>query len=360
MEGLKQALREESLTFDLPNMPEKAIAKTKNLDYSTNNNFVWNGTFSKGEAFIIHENGRTYGHIRNNGAVFDIQYLENGYAVLIQYNMQKLNQIDCAIIDKQNEKSNSKSSQIKKSDDYSKEITIGKSSSSSPIVRALVLYTPAAQATGMNMTDLANTARNQWLNAQINSNVQSNLEIAGVQELNFNETPNLYEDVTNLRDDITAQQLRDQFEADIVLLFTNGNYSYVGVVAAIGPIENDAYAIVQVANATSTVTFSHEAAHLFGARHQFAKDNYPSDAHGHGWQKGIWPLLSKYGSIMRTRELGRDRVLYFSNPYVAHEGEATGVLGTSFNAKLLNVNGYIVEDFRFTQLNFTAFWPRFS
>lgn len=51
----------------------------------------------------------------------------------------------------------------------------------------LVLYTPAAYATGMNLTDLAYTAAGQWLTAQINSGVHSNLEIVGVEELNFVE-----------------------------------------------------------------------------------------------------------------------------------------------------------------------------
>lgn len=351
--NLEQVLKNEFLSFDLPNMLEKVIANTKSIDYSTNNSFVWNGTFSKGEAFIVHENGRTYGHIRNNGAVFDIQYLENGYAALIEYNMNKLTQIDCAFRDKHNEKTNTKSSQNKEGGSYSEQMSVG--GGSSTLVRALVLYTPAAEATGMNMSDLANTAKGQWVTAQINSNVQPNLEIAGVVPLNFIENSggnNISQDVQALRNNISAQQLRDQFEADIVLLFTNGNYISLGIVANIGPIENDAYAVVQVANATSTITFSHEAAHLFGARHD--DDIAPGDAHGYGWKSGGL-FGNKYGSIMRKQEPGRDRVLNFSNPFRTHTGEATGVLGTNFNARVINVNGHIVEDFRFTQPDFTVY-----
>jgi len=356
VESLQQAIKKENLTFDLPNVSGKIIANTKNIDYSINNNFTWNGTFSNGEAFIIHENGRTYGQIRSNGAVFDIQYLENGYAILIEYNMDKLNLIDCGFQDEQIEKSNIKSSQINKSGNDYQENQAAKIPSSSPLIRALVLYTPNAQATGLNMSDLANTARGQWVTAQINSSVQSNLEIAGVVSLSFNENSggnNISQDVQALRNNITAQQLRDQFEADIVLLFTDGNYGSIGgIVADIGPVEEDAYAIVEVANATSTVTFAHEAAHLFGARHD--SDPTPGDAHGHGWKDGFWPFLDKYGSIMRVIESGRERVLYFSNPYRTHKGEATGVLNTRFNARVINVNGQIVEDFRYTQPDFTV------
>ncbi|MCH7523982.1 MAG: hypothetical protein IIC74_02965 [Bacteroidetes bacterium] len=94
VEGLAKAIKENSLDFDLPGISIKANIKTKSIDYSAKNNFIWNGTFNKGEVILINENGRTYGHIRNNGSVFDIQYLENGYAALIEYNMEKLNQIN--------------------------------------------------------------------------------------------------------------------------------------------------------------------------------------------------------------------------------------------------------------------------
>ncbi|MCH7523983.1 MAG: hypothetical protein IIC74_02970 [Bacteroidetes bacterium] len=229
---------------------------------------------------------------------------------------------------------------------------MGAKGGSSPLVRVLVLYTPAAEASGMNMSDLSNTAIGQWVMASINSAVISGLEIAGIEPFNFVETTNMANDVTDLKNNINAQQLRDQFEADIVLLFTDGSYFSRGRVAAIGPSDNDAYGIVQVANATSTITFSHEAAHLFGARHQ--NDPETGDAHGHDWQTGWLFWINKYGSVMRTSASGRTRVLHFSNPKKTHEGKATGVSNISFNARVINVNGQIVEDFRYTQPSLTT------
>ncbi len=356
LEDLEQGLRAESVTFDLPGLSGKAIAKTRNIDYSTENDFMWNGTLSKGEAIIVHEKGRTSGQIRTNGTVFDIQYLENGYIALIEYNMKKLNQMGCAVMDKQSKQGNSKLSGIDVDEGYTTEML--HAAGPNPLVRALVLFTPAAEATGMNMTDLANTARGQWLTAQLNSNVVANLVIAGVEELAFDENDggnNIFQDIQALRNSIDAQQLRDQFEADIVLLFTDGDYPGVGgIVAEIGPVDDEAYAIVQVANATATMTFAHETGHLFGARHQLGADNTPGDAHGHNWETGSWFWKDEYRSIMRTYDADMERVLYFSNPGVTHVGEATGVTGTSFNARVINVNGQVVEDFRFTQPDFTV------
>ncbi len=364
LEGLEEALRGELVTFDLPGFSGKTIARTKRIDYSTETDFMWNGTFNQGEAIIIRENGRIFGQIRKNGAIFDIQYLENGYVALIEYNMEKLYQIGCAVADEHNRQSGSRSSVIDATKGSPTEMS--HAGGPDPLIRALVLFTPAAEATGMDMTDLANTARGQWITAQLNSNVVSNLVIAGVEELNFieNDDPSsstgdgftdIDADVTLLRNNLAAQRLRNQFEADIVLLFTDGDYpGFAGNVADIGPIDDEAYAIVQVPNATATMTFIHEAAHLFGARHQFSADNTPGDAHGHNWETGWWIFKDEYRSIMRTFHADMERVLYFSNPGVTHEGEPTGVTGTSFNARVINVNGHIVEDFRFAQPDFTV------
>ncbi len=154
----------------------------------------------------------------------------------------------------------------------------------------------------MNLTDLAKTARNQWLTAQINSNVRTNLQIVGVQELDFNETNRIdLFDVDKFRDNLVAQQLRDEFEADLMLLFANGsegNYnSFSGYVDTIAIIESNAHAIVQVAYATSSFTWIHEVGHLFGARH----DNDPVPGDAHRWSTGwfFWKKLSLYYGLWR-------------------------------------------------------------
>jgi len=165
--------------------------------------------------------------------------------------MKKLSQFACASEENNEvvEISKSVDEKIQSNDIVNARATSG--GSGSPLIRVLCLFTPAAEATGLNMTDLANTAKSQWLTAQLNSSVHSNLQIVGVEELNFvengvpeSQTGNGFVDsdfdVDRLRDDINAQQLRDQFEADIVMLFTNGNYPGIGgIVAEIGLDEDD-------------------------------------------------------------------------------------------------------------------------
>ena len=112
--------------------------------------------------------------------MYDIQYMENDYAALVEYDMSKLNQMGCAATHREGKKEVSS----KSSKNTSAKATTG---NPNPLVRVLVLFTPAAEATGVNMTDLANMARAQWLTAQLNSNVVSTLQIAGVEPFDFEE-----------------------------------------------------------------------------------------------------------------------------------------------------------------------------
>ncbi len=179
-----------------------------------------------------------------------------------------------------------------------------------------------------------------------------------MEPLAFNETEFRIDlDIVALRNNIIAQQLRNQYWADLVVLITDGNYpGILGIVSSIGPDEDDAYSIVQVDAATSGHTFIHETGHLFGARHEFSLtgDDTPGDAHGHQWKTGWWPFIKKYNSVMKTND-GKERVLHFSNPYVTHESKATGVVGVSHNVWNINGNGQTVADFRYTAPDMIAY-----
>ncbi|UZS00078.1 zinc-dependent metalloprotease [Chondrinema litorale] len=322
---------------------------TKRLIYQNEEDFIWEGEFSnKGKISLFKENGRIYGQIRKKNKVFDIQYLEDGVATLIEYDMNKLNQLQCATEEKltsQSLKNNSNKANTRTADDNIR-----------PTVDVLCLYTPAALATGLSVTDVVNTAKNQWLSSQINSNVHPLIRIAGYEELNFIENyggNDIGQDATELSNNVTAQQLRDQYQADLVILLTDGNYPGVGgVVDEIGPNEDHAYGVVQILTATSTYTWIHELAHLFGARHQ--NDPAVGEAHGYGWSTGTLAWINRYGTIMHTYESSRERLLYFSNPDITYEGEVTGIDNTNFNTKVINTNGWDLADFRYIPSNMTT------
>ena len=337
---VKELLRSETLLLQIPGAGE-ILGKTKRYDHFSPTESTWFGEFKNGSAIIIEKDGRVFGEIREGKAVFEIKHLENDFGVLIEHDMYKVNALDCATDEtgKQNTNEQSKNPDGNQAGKAARAIT-------TPLVRVLVLFTQAALNTGNNMNDVALLALSQFASAGVNSNVNVTMELAGVQFLDFVETTVIKNDVTSLRNNITAQQLRNQFQADIVMLLANANYgAIIGIVQNIGPINADAYGISLVGSATSSLTFIHEAAHMFGCRHQSSSDTTPGDAHGYGWTTGIWPFQSKFGTIMHTND-GRTREVYYSNPNVNYNGHLTGVVGDSFNARVLNVNSYTVQDFR--------------
>ena len=130
-----------------------------------------------------------------------------------------------------------------------------------------------------------------------------------------------------------ASGVRDELNADLVVLLTNRNYGNYAGAARVGELQNGylnwmapcydcAYAIVRMPFLiTPRWTFAHEVAHLFGARHnRTANVNIPgvegddADICTHAWR------FSNQGGLDRTALallfLGENsqRILHFSNP----------------------------------------------
>lgn len=339
--SVKESLQNGRLVMDMPGKSGRRIdLRTKYSFASSINESQWFGEFSDGDALLIDKDGHSFGHVRIGKNNYDIHYLENGYAGVFLIDSEFIKQTECGTVHVPGPE--------KSVDESEPEFSM--MSSSQPIVRVLVLYTQAAQNSGYNIPNVVQLAFSQFVTASINSNVVVGLHLAGIEFLDFIENNNnAQSDVIRLRDDATAQQLRNSYEADLVMLLTGNNYGLTrGVVVSVGPDEQNAYGLIQIgyASSSSTYTFVHELAHLFGARHENTSDNTPGDAHAHGWQTGFI-FTKKYGTVVHTEDVtNRTRLLYFSNPYISHNGNPTGVLGQSFNARVINVNGWIVQDFR--------------
>lgn len=135
--------------------------------------------------------------------------------------------------------------------------------------RLLVVYT-------------ANAARNRDINGIISLSIQETHEsysnsqvgnlriaVAHKQQISFSESSDARNDLNRLKANSTVQNLRNQYNADAVILLTDGNYgSTAGIADAILATSNTAFAIVQAENAAGPdYTFPHELGHLQGAQH---------------------------------------------------------------------------------------------
>ncbi|ACY48934.1 zinc-dependent metalloprotease [Rhodothermus marinus] len=249
------------------------------------------------------------------------------------------------------------------------------------VVRVLVLYTPAA-AQGRDIDGIIYAALNDANQAYRNSQI-NNLELRLVHKRSFSFTVQSIpeDDVEQLASDAQAQALRDQYQADVVVLLIDSNvgrwdstYGVAGVILSgttgeqlrnIGEANQKAYAIVQVDYASAgQYTLAHEIGHIQGARHDPEDDNYCCPEVGVPYGRGnrfsvyscdpFWPFKcgrDYYATIMAYtwRWMYPDRyyqrIRYFSSPNVTYRGVTIGSSDRN-NARVLRETADVVADFR--------------
>ena len=241
-------------------------------------------------------------------------------------------------------------------------------------VDILVLYTPAADGVPGSNTSKADEGVSHFNQVLMNSLVfDFKANLVGTVGVTFTEnSTNPSADVTTLATgtsifEVTpgtrnVLQLRTDFNADIVVMMTNGNYDdheTNGIVAAIGPSNAFAYAIVEKDNIK---TFAHELGHLFGCRHETCTehptfitgsgcDDTAGSMHAHYFKTGCVPFKQKrrteMWSFRNGGSIGGNKIPHFSNPLVEYGKtgkQATGT-STSNNAGIIKNSACTVAGF---------------
>lgn len=335
------------LKIKLPNFSSQFSVRATHIDAKSEDDFKWIGRFEDGggNIILISEEGKIRGHIRYKDATYEIHHIDKEIHALVEINND--NEDTCANPDS-----------IEQHSEEKKEIK-----SNNRIVACvqhqvdiLILATNNALAADPNITQTANLAIQQYNDALNNSDIfiskpRLNLVGAVTVVLGFNETLDINADVSRLTTNGSANYLREYYDADIVVMLTDGNYGNIaGIVAAIGPNDNNAYSIVQVNNATSTYTFSHEIGHLFGCLHQACTiTNAPGcTTSGLAYEQGYRFSQggNTYRTIMHQIAGGGTRIQHFSNPDVTFNGVSTGVNTFADNARKLENTASTLADFR--------------
>ncbi len=257
-------------------------------------------------------------------------------------------------------------------------------------LRILVLYTPkaltAAQQMGTSPTAIAQQSiaqlKSAWVRSIIggsNTTFLVGVEPIGSHSINYTEpggaalmSSELNSWVSNNSSNLDALRQNASFRADLVILFTDGNYVNAngGAVDGIAYVNHFsaqpflAFGMVQIRHSTSNYTFAHEVGHLVGGLHDIPNDNINPSGSAHGFHFTLpyccshllWFCIGTcdryYKTIMAYDDGHGDwNIPNFSNPNVwlinqgwLHMGR-TGLPGTNDNASKMNQMIPLVQDF---------------
>jgi len=326
--NLKKLQKDGEISFRVPGYKQKLTAKALRVLSSDNGDFTWQGNLVnknkriEGSMTLISEDGAIYGSIITSTNEFSIEDLGESknkmgrVSLIIEKNINVLQKYSChdETVDAQDKGSIVKSQMP---------------TCASATVDVLVLYTQNAENTSLNISNTANLGISKLNLSTGNSGLSTSevsFTLAGVVKLNgFTEGGSISSDLDDLKNDASAQSHRDQYNADLVILYTDGNYSNYSGWAYINTNANSslAYGIVEIQSSINN-TFVHEVGHLFGCRHQSDPNSYSE--RGHSWNEGA-PSYTARKTIMH--QTSSNTIDHFSNPNINYNGYQTGTTGTN-------------------------------
>ena len=317
------------------------------INYTSENDYYWYGTIESevdaacqgGYITLMAKGGEKFGAVVFDDYSYEFQDLGNGVQAFSRFKLENGSESEC---------SQGGGSYRTQPPPPSPE-SAGRIIPCEPLaweVRVMVLWTPAAANIEANINNRIALALAQTNQAYINSQVGTgmNLVLAHSQQIAFTETWGT-NDVQVLANNAVVQNLRNQFQADVVILLTNGNYGGLfGAVRAVGPNFNNAFGVVQTNSATAgRHTFAHEMGHIFGCRHN--DDNTPGIGHGLAFNTG-WLIFTKTRyTLVTTTPANKSRELHYSNPDVRIKNTPTGDATFRNNAQQHRNTGLMVANF---------------
>jgi len=344
--NLKQILEKNKgyLPFKVPGINKKFMAYPWEVEFESERNYKWIGKIGdeEGSVQLVCVDGNVFAHIEVENRIFEIQTYDDGSQILTEFDKTELAK----------GKTVTAEVPLKGFDNDSKE-TVVKGLHPGGLVpvlskiNVLVFYTDKARLQMGNITTFGTACINQMneilKNSLLDGHIKMTLATTPIN-LSFNEKANdIKGDLDNFAENSFVQQKRDQYNADLVVLLTDGNYEYGETrgIAYKGPIDHLSYSIVEADAAMSVYTFSHELGHLLGGRHE----NEPlTSARGYDFLYGF--LVFQYRAQTLMYQGSKDRIKYYSNPNQEYKGSATGDFRSNDVAAKMRSASPIVSKYR--------------
>lgn len=324
LDTFESYLTGKNLNITLPDTALTVTFEADNAILHPDGSFYWTGISADGSIFRMGkyaEGAIMTMHIRSSDRMYSSSGISSGKHVMVVYDdwTVRENLLGCDNDDEDDDDE----------DEEDEEIEFrGKCDRSE--IRVLVLYTADAVISGnpyatarQLISELNTTTGSSGLK---NGAIRFTLAHTALLEGFVEDHSDSKGDIKKLRNHTVAKQLRDDYLADVVILFTRHKaYSDVaGRAYSVKAKEENAYCLAWITAVQDGYTGSHEIGHLIGCRHQRclfnccqSADVSPVYAHG-------YPIGDDYRTIMYANACSRTRVGRWSNPFVQYKGHITG------------------------------------
>jgi len=355
LNSLEESVVDNQLQIDLPNFSCTPIFSFRNSRYNDADNYIWYGEIDtehasncrEGTIILVKKNGRYFGNFHIDDQYFKILY--EGDESFLQKTTTAAEPIDWKCDVPEGDRS------LISTDGENFTQREGVNCPEQNLISVLFFYTTEALTSG-GFDKIEQDAelgiaglRVSTINSRLNQDDVDFQLVGLVHHTNFQETAFMREDVQILAVDQFANQQRDLYEADVVVLITQGgNYDedLAGTTRAVSHNKEDAFCIVKLISQENEHrrVIEHEILHTLNGAHD---DKFPESIfnRGHVFKAGDWPFrMNRFTLMTNMTSKRRTRIHYFSNPSVQYQGSATGTSRNNLTRYIRDTSAFIVAN----------------